>query len=357
MLEDPGANSARPSFISSLRDDVWHGRAGRHSFERWHFDALSDDGREALIISFYDNYPFSPRYFKSSPVADDDANAGHYPAVTFLYAVDGRIVMQAVNEWSVDHFSAMTDNVKCSIGESYFRVEKANYGSGYMVHIEAMTPRKRQIVADVEWLSIESDLLVDPKGAESPSMAWNLVAPRSDVSGRITRTGVGGRSKKVVHFRGTGYHDHFQSRHSRLETVGRRCWGRAHFADTTAVFQYLEHDTEGDESGRIVLIQDGSIIGRDARFTISGQNLDRKGREAEFDGGEHCKINIRSISPIQRGFFERRMLSEVTLTLPDGKARTTEGIVEYCNPKGMQNPVYRWMADLRIGRNGNSGYF
>lgn len=358
MTENPGTGSrSSSSFMSSLKDDVWHGRAGRHSFERWHFDALSDDGREALIVTFYDNYPFSPRYFKRLADVSLNVNSGQFPAVTFLYAVDGKVVMQAVNEWSFDSFSARMDNVMCSIGDSSFRVEKADYGSGIILHIDVMTARKRRIEADLEWLSIESDLMVGPPGAETPSMVWNLVAPRSDVSGRIVRTGVRGKTKKVVHFRGTGYHDHFRSTNSLQESIASRCWGRAHFSDTTAVFQHIAYDGGRGDTTRAAYIQDGTLIVADAKFSMTGHRFQDKGTAAKFIAGDDFSIKIRPVSRIQRGFFEQRMLSEITLELPDGKLRQTEGILELSNPKGMFNPLYRWMSDLRIGKNGDSPFF
>lgn len=356
MPENSGASSlSSGSFISSLKDDVWHGRAERHSFERWHFDALSDDGREAIVISFYDNYPFSPRYFSRRSEVSANVNAGQFPAVTFLYAVDGHPAMQAVNEWTFDGFSARMDNITCSIGDSSFRVDNAEYGSGYLVHVDVMTARRRRIEADLEWLSIESDLMADRAGAESPSMIWNLVAPRSDVSGRIIRTGIRGTTTKVVHFRGTGYHDHFQSRTSLQQAIASRCWGRAHFSDKTAVFQHVSYEGDRGETARIALIEDGRIRAKDAVYSTAGHRLDGRNSFAEFvaDG---CRIGVTGIKPIQRGFFEQRMLCEVTLEMDDEKPRRTKGMVELCNPKGMSNPLYRWMSDLKIGKNGSSPY-
>jgi carotenoid 1,2-hydratase len=358
MPESPGVNSrSSASFISSIRDDVWHGRSDRHSFERWHFDALSDDGREALIIAFYDNYPFSPRNFGRRHVASANVNSGQFPAVTFLYSVDGEIVMQAVNEWSFDRFSARMDDITCTIGDSSFRVERAKYGSGYIVHIDAMTARKKRIEADLEWLSIETDLMPGGPGAETPAMVWNIVAPRSDVSGRIVQTGIRGKIRKAVNFRGTGYHDHFRSSTSLQEAIASRCWGRAHFSDLTAVFQHISYEGTRGDASRIALVQDGAITAHDAEFRVTGDRIDDRNTEAEFVSASGCRITVRQASPLQRGFFEQRMLSEVTLELPDGCRRHTDGIVELCNPKGMYNPLYRWMSDLKIGRNGGSPFF
>ena len=49
-------SASQISVCSSLSDDTWHNLAGPNAFESWHFDGLSDDGREAVVIAFYDNY-------------------------------------------------------------------------------------------------------------------------------------------------------------------------------------------------------------------------------------------------------------------------------------------------------------
>src|SRR2546426_4382430 len=99
------------AFYSSVKDDVWHDQMGPDAFECWHFDALSDDGREALVITFHDNYAFSPRYFLQQGNENGVAVAfdTKIPAVTFTYSVDGKTVLRAVNEFRMDEIAAADD--------------------------------------------------------------------------------------------------------------------------------------------------------------------------------------------------------------------------------------------------------
>ena len=53
------------SYSSSIAADVWHPKRDARGYEWWYFDALSDDGREAIVVIFLDNFIFSPRYNKS----------------------------------------------------------------------------------------------------------------------------------------------------------------------------------------------------------------------------------------------------------------------------------------------------
>ena len=199
------------AFFSSLKDDVWHDQAGRNAFESWHFDALSDDSREALVITFDDSYSFSSRYYRQERTGNGRSADGgkRYPAVTFTYSVDGKILMRAVNEFRADEFSANQSGIDCSIGRSSFRVDEAEYGPGFLLQIDLLTSRKCQLKAELEWLSIETDLKAPAAKLEPESATWNIVAPRSDVSGRITVAGRNRKTKKVFHFRGELVIDEF----------------------------------------------------------------------------------------------------------------------------------------------------
>ena len=50
------------SFTSSVAADVWTPKPNAKAYEWWYFDAISDDGRDAVVIIFLDNFIFSPRY-------------------------------------------------------------------------------------------------------------------------------------------------------------------------------------------------------------------------------------------------------------------------------------------------------
>ena len=58
----PPVSAERFVFSSSVAADVWHPQKNPKAYEWWYFDALSDDGREAIVIIFLDNFIYSPRY-------------------------------------------------------------------------------------------------------------------------------------------------------------------------------------------------------------------------------------------------------------------------------------------------------
>ena len=163
------------AFSSCVASDVFHLDKGAKGYEWWYFDALSDDGRDGVVIIFLDNFIFSPRYnapenskfrirslFRNSP--DKNLTVDEkVPAVAFIYYRDGKTIYRAINEFSEDAFFGNTENPECRIGDNHFKFESAPYGAGYTIQINAKLRKNRTIEAHFEWLSIESDFLPDKK--------------------------------------------------------------------------------------------------------------------------------------------------------------------------------------------------
>lgn len=356
MTEDePLQPTAAILFCSSLKDDAWLGLSGKGAFESWHFDAISDDGREALVIGFYDNYALSPRFYSST---NGNGGADRFPAVSLAYSVDGKAVLNCVNEFAGGEFVSTGESADCVIASSSFRIDKAEYGSGFMVTVDIRTKRGRRIRAELEWLLVESDL--KPQLGERSRAIWNVAVPRADVSGRITLIGRRGRLRKQIHFRGTGYHDHISSKDVHYRELSSRMWGRAHFVDSTVVFERHGGAQDQNASGKIFFIRDGEIRELDAACEVDGHRRDRYGikfpRAITYSSGE-IDLQIRPISVIRSGFFEVKMLAEVVLDAKGSRRRKTAGMIEFIDPRRMRHRLFRWISDLKIGRNGRSSLF
>jgi carotenoid 1,2-hydratase len=335
----------------------------KNSCDYWHFDALSDDGAEALIIRFYSNYPFSSRYFKH--LDDEPGVLGlsdvyeQFPAVTFTYSVNGVQVLHTINEFEdLDLTAAVGDGKRYSIADSSFSVDDAAYGSGYMVRVDLSTALKRRLHAEVEWLSIETGTGGDAAGRNMPLAAWELSVPRADVSGRIISLGRRGEARKTIHFRGTGYVDHVRGRRSGKDAEGPRCWGRAHFPDSTVIFQHFGHHDSVDTD--LFVVRDGVVERFSADCRMHDAVRDRSGLKIPHViamSADGAKLEMRPVRAIHTGLFEVQMLSEITLALGDGGPHRTLGLTEFSDPGRMKNPVYRWLADLRTGKKGRSPLF
>lgn len=361
MSETNGHQSSTDvSFCSSLKDDVWHDLAGPNAFESWHFDAVSDDGREALVITFYDNYVLSPRFYVNSATQPNVVQSGkhRFPAISFVYSIGGKPVLSAINEYIDGDFISGPKN-GCSVLGSSFHIETAEYGSGHIVTVDLRTFGGRRIRAELEWLLIESDLT--PSLQSRTAAVWNVVAPRADVSGKIMLVGRRGKKKKMIQFRGTGYHDQVSSSNVHYRDLDSRMWGRAHFTDSTVVFDRHGGVRNRLAPGKFYLIRDGVIDEHEAACAANDHRRDRCGllvpRKISFVADDQIELMVKPLTAFRSGFSEVKMLSEVTLDLRDGKLRKAIGITEFVDPRRLRNRLVRWMSDLRIGSEDRSPLF
>ena len=350
------------SVSSCIKSDVWHPEKKPAGYEWWYFDALSDDGTEAVVIIFLENFIFSPGY-NSINHKNNTQNRQKFPALAFIYYRNGKPVYRTINEFSEDDFSADTKNPECRIGQNSFHFESAPYGSGYVLEIKQKLYKNRRLEARFEWLSVESNLKPADAEISENSHFWNLVAPRSDVTGRISVFGRRGRKRDEINFRGTGYHDHNLDNRWLPATVKEWQWGRSHFTDTTAVFyRYCETGKTADKQilSKLFLIQNDELIEKDAVYEIQETGRDKFGlkypKRLRITAGEDIKLRVKQEQLIDSSFFYLRFLSEMTLTLRDGKPRKTIGISEHLAPKSLKYRWLDWLIKMRIGRNGKSSF-
>ncbi|MGI8494451.1 MAG: hypothetical protein ACR2L1_03945 [Pyrinomonadaceae bacterium] len=373
------------AFSSSIKEDVWHPKTDSKAYEWWYFDALSDDGSEVFVVIFLDNFVFSPRYnsfcrkekkqlkaaarlksdskikISDKEISDIGSQVSTFPALAFVYYQNGKPIYRAINEFTSDEFSADTELPACRMGENSFRFKSAPYGSGYLISIKADLRGKRKIEANLEWLSIESDFLPHKDFGDFKNRhTWNLVAPRSDVTGSIKVTDDKGKALDVRHFRGTGYHDHNTDARWLPETVKDWQWGRAHFSDATAVY-YRYRERFGESAVvKLFLIKNGEMKSFDAfyeeqklRRSIYGVKYPQK-LKIFTEGGIELTVNQKK--PIDESFFYLRFLSEVRLQLPDSDSQEALAITEHLAPKSLKYRWLNWLVNMRIGRGGKGSF-
>jgi carotenoid 1,2-hydratase len=346
------------AFSSSLKDNVWHPEKGPKAYESWYFDALTDDHRESVVITFLDNYIFSGRYNSSSGSKGQGKEAergdsGYTPAVLFTYFKDGQPRYRAVQEFVESEFSATSELPGCRIGKSSFKYEKATYGSGYNVVIELPMSGGRRIEAQFEWLEIESDLSAGSFCFEKLRHCWNMVAPRCDVSGKITIYDKAGSISDAIRFRGTGYHDHKIDDRWLAATVHDWHWGRVHFADSTAVFYRYKEIGDQAPTSKLLVVKNGELRERDVRIEEQNYVRDKFGirypTRLRLVTEDNMRLRVKPVTILHSGFYLLRFVSEMTLTLRDGIPRRTKGLTEFVAPRVLRYRWLNWLNRLRTG--------
>ena len=362
MEENKTASAEKFSYTSSIDADVWHRKTKPDAFEWLYFDALSDNGRDAVVIIFLDNFVFSPRYNsrlnrrKNKLLGDNSEQFLRHPAVAFIYYRNGKPIYRGINEYLKADFSASEDSPSCSIGGNSFKLESAPYGSGYVLSINVKLSKKRTLKANFEWLSIEGDFLASKTASFDEAHYWNLVSSRSDVTGSIKIEDKRGKLVDTVSFRGTGYHDHNADNRWLPKTVQDWQWGRAHFSDSSAIFYRYQEIGEPKATTKLFIIRDGQLREYDAEYEAQNPARNIFGikypKRIEFQTADNIRLRVKQNRVIDQSFFYLRFLSEITLTLRDGKPRKTVGITEYLHPKTLKFRWLDWLVNMRIGRNG-----
>lgn len=346
MTSDASPTAERFIFSSSVRDAVWHPDKEPKAYESWYFDALSGDGSEAVVIVFLDNFIYSPRYNAKK------AGTERFPAVAFTYFNGGRAIYRSVSEFPEWAFKADTTSPGCRIGECSFEHQSASYGSGYVVKVRARLSGGRELEAAMEWLSVEAGLRPDAFSFGQSSHSWNMVAPRSDVTGKLTVRDRRGNETDVRHFRGTGYHDHNLDNRWLAKTVRDWHWGRAHFADATAVFyRYCEVD-DLNPSTKLFVVRNGELQEREVDYDEQNYTRDRRGirypTRLRLISEDNMRLRVKPLAVIDSSFHYLRFLAEFTLTLRDGVPRRAMGITEFLAPRTLKHRWLNWLNDLGV---------
>lgn len=341
------------SFTSSLKDDVWHAQADSKSYEWWYFDALSDDGKEAVVVIFFDNFVFSPRY-NSKKINTKT------PAIAFFYYRDGKPLYRIIKEFPINDFQSSQNEPFVKIGDCSMTFDSAPYGNGFLIEINTVFQQNKILDLKLEWLLIENDFSNSKNSDPNKTHNWNLVAPRADVTGHINITNEIGKVYDSIHFRGSGYHDHnFDSRYL-ATTVENWQWGRAHFSDATAVYYRYKEIGIDNYVTRLYLVRNNEFVERNVEFEEDQFARDIFGIKypeyLSFTTENNSLLQVKQTKVIDSSFFYLRFISEMTLTLSNGEPHKAFGITEQLSPKTLNYRWLDWLIDMRIARNGKSAF-
>ncbi|MEZ5306821.1 MAG: hypothetical protein R2684_06720 [Pyrinomonadaceae bacterium] len=355
MTQDSAAESKDVlACLSSFSDDVWSGPKSDEEYEWWYFDAISDDGRDSIVIAFFDNFVFSPRYNGKCAGRAASTESG-IPAVVFVLYRDGKPVCKITNEYENARFSASTESPVCEIGRNRFEYGSAPYGNGYFVTIDMPLGERRRIRAKFEWLSIEYDMGTRKStGFTKGIHHWNIVAPRSDVSGRVTIIDSKGK-RHPTKFRGTGYHDHHRDSRWLAASISEWSRGRVHLPYATAVYYDFVEEASLQRSTRLFFVEDDRIEADHARIVepvefrrnTYGIKYPREFRLVSENG----QLLVKQSQIVENSIYYLRFLSEIHVDHHKYHGEAW-GITEYLKPKHLRNRWLNFLTGMNISRNG-----
>ncbi len=216
---------------AQLDPDRFFNRTSPGAHEWWYFDAISDDGRDAIVIVWYAGLPFDPAYgvatlrHLKNPSKYPQPRALDHSAIGFSWYRDGKTIAYALNGFRADRFRHEAEPFAVEVATN--RVERD--GGGYRLTIATPDASKAaRSAAEFRFHPADStEPFERDLGTPDAPHNWILAAGDCRVEGKAS---IGGDD---LTFGGRGYHDHNAGAEDLSIAMKRWEWGRVHHGPLT----------------------------------------------------------------------------------------------------------------------------
>jgi carotenoid 1,2-hydratase len=337
---------------AKLDPDRFFDRTTPGAHEWWYFDAISDDGRDALVIVWYAGLPFDPSYGVATlrhlrnPSKYPQPRAIDHSAIGFSWYRDGKAIAYALNGHKADRFRHQAEPFAVEVATS--RVERD--GEGYRLTIATPTAEGRPIRAEIRFKPADStEPFERDLGTPDAPHNWILVAADCRVEGKAT---IG---DQTLTFAGRGYHDHNAGAEDLSIAMKRWEWGRVQDGSFTNVY-YRSEPHRGRPQAVWVVCRDGrpelvrerttlEVVPDGARRNVFGVRHARSLRVA--DRGVRLVRENRAC--VDDGPFYLRWIADFDVDDTSGnRASKTTGIAELLDTRNLHRPWFNWMIPYRL---------
>lgn len=328
--------------------DRYFNLRGAGSQEWWYFDAISADGRDAIVVVFYAGLPFDPAYglaaerHLQSPAKHPAPNPLDHSAIGISWYRDGKTLAYALNRYPARCFSHNSDPFSVRVDAS--RLQRGP--DGYRLSID--TP-------SVKGQDIHAEFYFDPKpglepfernlGTDSSPHHWILAAPDCRVEGAIE---LAGSASPALTFRGRGYHDHNAGAEEIRRAMSRWAWGRVHIDDQTIVYYHAE-PRHGPAAHLALRFRPGRPTEVVETDPLAFGPLARQAFGVRYpvtiDGPASLPFHTRPRHLVDDGPFYLRWVSD--FQIPD-KSTSVPGITELLDTKRLHSRWFNWMIPYRL---------
>ncbi len=340
------------------------GTPGSH--EWWYFDAVSDDGLDAVVAIFFVGIPFDPRYGVAA--LRHSKNPARFPAPDPLdhIAVSLNWYRSRGATWKRSGRGKPLPRVQGYSLRSYGRSDFSIQPDPFRIQVDQCHVSRDatgyKLVASVPDLESNRTFTIDLNFRQAPQTEsfelnlgsseaphhWILAAADCRVEGSLSVDGSNGLELK---FQGRGYHDHNAGAEELSLAMKRWEWGRCH-TDNRAEIYYLAEPRKGTPQQLWISCVDGRPEVRTSA-TFKGIQPWNEGTGSthlgaitfeDNDGGRFARWTGHAVDSSP---FYRRWLSE--FRAPGARANVL-GISELLNTRWLNNPLANWMIDYRLKR-------
>lgn len=359
----------QPAATPALDPDRFFDLGTPGSQEWWYFDAISDDGRDALVVILFAGLPFDPRYSGSAlrHLKDPEKHRPPHPLDASAVSLNWykplgsdlrrkgrgrpnqRVQAYALEGHGRDAFAHEADPFRVAIAGS--RVERGDDGYRIVAEARDFDP-SRTIRFDLRFRPAAGTepFEVDLGGEGSPHR-WVLAAADCRVEGTLSIDGPGG---EAIDFKGRGYHDHNAGSEELSLAMKRWEWGRVHQDERTDLY-YIAEPRKGPKHSLWISCRDGKPEQIRTEFNVEGRQPWADGIGSGHLGSVTLRDgNAQGLSrwtgyPVDSGPFYHRWLSEFR---GPGARTNALGFSELLNTRWMNHPLTNWMIPYRLRRGG-----
>lgn len=319
------------------------------AYEWWYFDALSDDGQQALTCIWFLGNPFSPYYRLAS--RGQAADPFHHNALFFALYREGRLHAYHFTRFPRSQIQAREQMpLDVRFGEN--RLGTASDGSWNLIIRDENTNGRR--LDAVLTFAAPSLVAVETASTTSDtSHSWLPSAPFCHVSGRVMLRESHNPGAEEMVFAGTGYHDHNWGRLPFAAEIRDWYWARATLEGGRTAILYHVRPRHGLRAiSHFLLFERGRLVWHDpqpevhlSRLRGNGFGLVYATRLEVVSGAFAAEFGLDA--RLDSAPFYVRALCAATLTRASG-TETGQGIGEYLRPQMMSWPVAASAMKARI---------
>lgn len=304
----------------------------------WYFDALSDDGRTALVAIFFVGSVFSP-YYAARLARGEEPEPSEHVAVNLAIYRDGKRPWWVFSEYGASRLEVRPRGM--GVAASSF--ERDADGS-FALRIDDVRVGTRSRTLGEIRVTPSGDRTLTSGDVDLAGRAhrWRCAVPQARVRATFTAP--------ALTFEGRGYHDVNAGDEPPGRALASWSWGRAHHGDRTRVF----FDTRGRDGRRAHLTFD-TRAGRSA--AILAPRVERAALGSwllpvpdAFDVGQDergARMHLGPRRPLERAPFYQRFAAP----FPDPSGGPSVlGVGEHVDFSRFANPVVARMIALRVAR-------
>jgi len=346
--------------------EAWHRLDAPGSYEWWYFDAEDETQGISVVFIWFVGFAFSPYYLNhyeewKARRRADPPNPADYAGFSFQLYENGRESINFIKEGARELFASEDGGVGVRFEGNRFVYDPLR--DEYRLSIDFQFPARDRLVHGSfsfrPMHRFDYRLDTDVHDGVDFRHQWVLSVPKAEVLGVLDIRTLASDNRKVLQFRGRGYHDHNLGIVPMYESIDRWYWGRT-FSDRYDLIYYVVFLRGRSTKPQAVMLVRDHESGEQSVFdavSVSEGGFTRglfappHARSLRLHGGPFT-IEVSHRKALDAGPFYLRYTSDVTVDEAGVRFERICGISEFLNPAPLNSKLMQFFTASRVWREG-----